>query len=65
MGDRSEEVKSLTGTTANSDWSVIQNNLVGAVTTGGNAISQNALVAGAANGVVAGIAVPTVDKSFL
>lgn len=65
VGDMIIAVKSFSGTTANSDWSVIQNNLVGAVTTGGNAISQNALVAGAANGVVAGIAVPTVDKSFL
>ena len=65
VGDMIIAVKSFYGTTANSDWSVIQNNLVGAVTTGGNAISQNALVAGAANGVVAGIAVPTVDKSFL
>ena len=65
VGDMIIAVKSFSGTTANSDWSVIQNNLVGAVTTGGNAISQNALVAGAANDVVAGIAVPTVDKSFL
>jgi len=65
VGDMIIAVKSFSGTTDNSDWSVIQNNLVGAVTTGGNAISQNALVAGAANGVVAGIAVPTEDKSFL
>ena len=65
VGDMIIAVKSFSGTTANSDWSVIQNNLVGAVTTGGNAIPQNALVAGAANGVVAGITVPTVDKSFL
>ena len=65
VGDMIIAVKSFSGTTANSDWSVIQNNLVGAVTTGGNAISQNALVAGAANGVVAGIAVPSTSKSFL
>lgn len=65
VGDMIIAVKSFSGTTDNSDWSVIQNNLVGAVTTGGNAISQNALVAGADNGVVAGIAVPTEDKSFL